>query len=128
MTVHLNNIETLADSYFQQDAYAYSKAIEAAQERVRCSYFDQHIVRSMHGHYWVADEGDYEAEWPDFAKDIVHTIPLTRAGRPLASLFCSHRAGDESTSVAQPPLRSNTTNAEITFRAGILDTPPQYGK
>jgi hypothetical protein len=77
MTDQFNTLATLADSYFKQDSDAYTKAVQAAEERARCSYFDQHIVRSMHGHYWVADEGDYTTEFPDFARDIVHTIPST---------------------------------------------------
>ena len=77
MTVHFDTLDTLADRYFSTDRHAYAKALEAAEQRARCSCFDQHIVRSMHGHYWVADEGDYECEFADFAKDVVHTVPST---------------------------------------------------
>jgi hypothetical protein len=56
MACHLNILENLADAYF-----------------------DQHIVRSSHGDYWVADEADYGTDLPDFRDQIVFTMRSNRS-------------------------------------------------
>ena len=79
MAYHSNILENLADAYFEQDADAYLRACADAQVRAHFSYFDQHIVRSSHGHYWVADESDYAADLPDFRDQIVFTVRSNRS-------------------------------------------------
>ena len=79
MAYHSNILGNLADAYFEQDADAYLRACADAQVRAQFSYFDQHIVRSSHGHYWVADEADYATDLPDFSNQIVFTIRSNRS-------------------------------------------------
>ena len=54
---------------------AYTKAAT----RARYSYFDQHIIRTDDGCYWVADEGDYETLMQDLVDRIVHTVDAGRS-------------------------------------------------
>lgn len=79
MAYHTNVLEALADDYFEADADAYLRACADAQVRAQFSYFNQHIVRSGHGHYWVADEADYEVDLDSFRQQIVLTIPSARS-------------------------------------------------
>ena len=79
MAYHSNILENLANAYFEQVADEYLRACADAQVRAQFSYFDQHIVRSSHGHYWVADEADYGADLPDFRDQIVFTIRSSRS-------------------------------------------------
>lgn len=58
---------------------AYLRACADAHVRAQFSYFDQHVVRSSHGHYWVAGEADYGADLPDFRDRIVFTILSNRS-------------------------------------------------
>jgi hypothetical protein len=74
---YLKPISTIdATAALEHDAFmaAYSKAAG----RAPYSHFDQHIIRTDEGCYWVADEGDYEAEMPNLIDRIVHTV---RGGR-----------------------------------------------
>lgn len=73
-----NLLDALADSYFESDTNAYLRACADAQIRAHFSHFDQHVVRSMHGHYWVADEADFEIELDDLRQDIVLTLQADR--------------------------------------------------
>ena len=61
----------------EHDAYmaAYSRAVA----RAPYSYFDQHIIRTDDGCYWVADEGDYETLMQDLVDRIVHTVDAGRS-------------------------------------------------
>ena len=79
MAYHSNILENLADAYFEHDADAYLRACADAQVRAQFSYFDQHVVRSSHGHYWVADEADYGTDLPYFRDQIVFTVRSSRS-------------------------------------------------
>lgn len=70
-------ITTTAAAAADHDAYmaAYAKATA----RAPYSYFDQHIIRTDDGCYWVADEGDYETLMADLIDRIVHTVPAGRS-------------------------------------------------
>lgn len=79
MAYRSNILKALADTYFERDADAYARACADAQIRAQVSYFDQHVVRSSHGHYWVADEADYVAEWDSIENRIVFTVCSARS-------------------------------------------------
>lgn len=70
-------IGTTAAATADHDAYmaAYAKAAARAPH----SYFDQHIIRTDDGCYWVADEGDYETLMQDLIDRIVHTVTAGRS-------------------------------------------------
>jgi hypothetical protein len=70
-------INTTAAATADHDAYmaAYAKAAARAPH----SYFDQHIIRTDDGCYWVADEGDYETLMQDLIDRIVHTVTAGRS-------------------------------------------------
>ncbi len=70
-------INTTAAATADHDAYlaAYAKAAARAPD----SYFDQHIIRTDDGCYWVADEGDYESLMADLVDRIVHTVAAGRS-------------------------------------------------
>lgn len=69
---------TTADAAAVADNAAYLEAHARAAARAAHSYFDQHIIRSDDGTYWVADEGDYEP----LMQDLIDRIALTvTAGR-----------------------------------------------
>lgn len=55
------------------------KAQTMAHVRAAASYFDQHIIRTDDGCYWVADEGSYETLMHDLADRIVGTIPAGKS-------------------------------------------------
>lgn len=61
------------------DHDAYMAAYAKAAARAPYSYFDQHIIRTDDGCYWVADEGDYETLMADLIDRIVHTVPAGRS-------------------------------------------------
>lgn len=79
MADHSNILENHTDAYFEQDADAYLRACAEARIRAQFSYFDQHVVRSSHGHHWVAAEAVYAAELPDFGDQIVFTVRSNRS-------------------------------------------------
>ncbi|GGB42417.1 hypothetical protein GCM10011380_34910 [Sphingomonas metalli] len=58
---------------------AYMAAYARAAARAPYSYFDQHIIRTDDGCYWVADEGDYETLMQDLVDRIVHTVAAGRS-------------------------------------------------
>ena len=60
------------------DHDAFMAAYAKAATRARCSYFDQHIIRTDDACYWVADEGEYETLMQDLIDRIVHTVPAGR--------------------------------------------------
>lgn len=70
-------ISTTAAATADHDAYlaAYAKAAARAPH----SYFDQHIIGTDDGCYWVADEGDYETLMQDLIDRIVHTVTAGRS-------------------------------------------------
>ena len=61
------------------DHDAYMAAYAKAAARAPRSYFDQHIIRTDDGCYWVADEGDYESLMADLVDRIVHTVAAGRS-------------------------------------------------
>jgi hypothetical protein len=61
------------------DHEAYMAAYATATARAPYSYFDQHIIRTDDGCYWVADEGDYETLMQDLVDRIVHTVAAGRS-------------------------------------------------
>lgn len=61
------------------DHDAYMAAYAHASARAPYSYFDQHIIRTDDGCYWVADEGDYETLMADLIDRIVHTVAAGRS-------------------------------------------------
>lgn len=61
------------------DHDAYMAAYAHAAARAPYSYFDQHIIRTDDGCYWVADEGDYETLMQDLVDRIVHTVAAGRS-------------------------------------------------
>lgn len=76
MTFH-SPITTTAAAAANHDAYMAAYAHAAA--RAPYSYFDQHIIRTDDGCYWVADEGDYETLMQDLVDRIVHTVAAGRS-------------------------------------------------
>lgn len=70
-------ITTTAAAATDHDAFMAAYAKAAA--RAPYSYFDQHIIRTDDGCYWVADEGDYETLMADLIDRIVHTVPAGRS-------------------------------------------------
>lgn len=70
-------INTTAAATADHDAYLAAYAKAAA--RAPYSYFDQHIIRTDDGCYWVADEGDYESLMADLVDRIVHTVAAGRS-------------------------------------------------
>ena len=77
MTFYSPIITTAAAGAAEHDAYMAAYARAAA--RAPYSYFDQHIIRTDDGCYWVADEGDYETLMQDLVDRIVHTVPAGRS-------------------------------------------------
>ncbi len=77
---YLSQIST-ADATLYTDAEhtAYMAAYGKATERAAYSYFDQHIIRTDDGCYWIADEGDYESLMQDLVDRIVHTVDAGRS-------------------------------------------------
>ena len=65
---------TLIRTTPRSDTRAYISAYEIARERARWSDFDVHVVKSLDGRYWAADEGDYGPELATFRDQIVHTV------------------------------------------------------
>jgi hypothetical protein len=72
-----NPISTTAAAIADHDAYM--AAYTRAATRAPYSYFDQHIIRTDDGCYWVADEGDYETLMQDLVDRIVHTVAAGRS-------------------------------------------------
>ncbi len=68
-----------ATPYTDVELAAYLAAYAKATDRAAHSYFDQHIIRTDDGCYWVADEGDYESLMQDLADRIVHTVNAGRS-------------------------------------------------
>jgi hypothetical protein len=79
MTHKIGKLDVVADAWFQAEKQAYARAVEDAERRSSVSYFDQHVVRSIHGHYWVADEADWEVDLALIRDCIVHTVPSLRS-------------------------------------------------
>ncbi|PCD03833.1 hypothetical protein COC42_05715 [Sphingomonas spermidinifaciens] len=77
MTFYSPIITTAAAAAAEHDAYMAAYARAAA--RAPYSYFDQHIIRTDDGCYWVADEGDYETLMQDLVDRIVHTVAAGRS-------------------------------------------------
>lgn len=57
----------------------FAEALKNAEERAKISGFDQHIVRSEGGSYWVLDDGDGTPP-EDFADRLERTIREPRHG------------------------------------------------
>lgn len=68
-----------ATLYTGAEHAAFMAAYAKARERAAFSYFDQHIICTDDGCYWVADEGDYESLMPDLVDRIVHTVDAGRS-------------------------------------------------
>jgi hypothetical protein len=79
MTYLSQIITTDATLHTDTDHVAYMAAYAKARSRAACSYFDQHIIRTDDGCYWVADEGDYESLMQDLVDRIVHTVDAGRS-------------------------------------------------
>lgn len=76
---YFSTITAAQDTEAQADHQAYMAAYAKAATRARYSYFDQHIIRTDDGCYWVADEGDYETLMQDLVDWIVHTVGAGRS-------------------------------------------------
>lgn len=77
---YLSQISTAdATLYTEVEHAAYMAAHAKAAERAGYSYFDQHIIRTDDGCYWVADEGDYESLMQHLVDRIVHTVDAGRS-------------------------------------------------
>ena len=76
---YFSTIAAAQDTGAQADHEAYMAAHAKAAIRARYSYFDQHIIRTDDGCYWVADEGDYETLMQDLVDRIVHTVDSGRS-------------------------------------------------
>ena len=70
---------TTADAAAVADNAAYLDAYARAAARAAYSYFDQHIIQTDDGRYWVAGEGDYEPMMQDLIDRIVHTVDAGRS-------------------------------------------------
>ena len=61
------------------DHEAYMAAYATATARAPYSYFDQHIIRTDDGCYWVADEGDCQSASKKDPLSACKRDPLRRA-------------------------------------------------
>ncbi|KMS58241.1 hypothetical protein [Sphingobium cupriresistens] len=52
-------------------------ALQSAQRRAACSYFDQHVLENGEDGFIVIDEGDYGVLPQLIIDRIVHTVPGT---------------------------------------------------
>ncbi|ATP19878.1 MULTISPECIES: hypothetical protein [Sphingobium] len=53
---------------------AFRAALQSAQRRAVCSYFDQHVLEDGENGFIVVDEGDYGALPQCLIERIVHTV------------------------------------------------------
>ena len=56
---------------------AFLAALQSAQRRAACSYFDQHVLEDGEDRFIVIDEGDYGVLPQLIIDRIVHTVPGT---------------------------------------------------